>query len=115
MIGISKTAIDRLSRVTGSRGALLAEAEAGVPILAELADGVNGTALAALAASLFRRSAHAAAAGELGELRTMQLDAEDGHIVVVRVGELLVVVVTTRDAQLGLVRLEAQRAAEQLA
>lgn len=112
---VNRASIERLSRVPGARGALIVEAEAGVLVMAELADGVNGSAVAALAASLFRSTARAAAAADFGALATLQLDAEHGHLVVAPGGDLLVVVVATHDAQLGLIRLEAQRAAEQLA
>jgi predicted regulator of Ras-like GTPase activity (Roadblock/LC7/MglB family) len=113
--GISRAVMDRLSRVDGTRAAMIVEAEAGVPVAAELADGVNGTAMAALAASLFRRCVAATGSGGFGSPSTLQLEAEDGHLVVVGGSELLVVVLTTREAQLGMIRLEAQRVAEQLA
>jgi predicted regulator of Ras-like GTPase activity (Roadblock/LC7/MglB family) len=107
--------IHRLSHVPGIRGALIVEADAGVPVVAELAEGVNGTAIAALASSLYRRTANAAAAAEFGELATMQLDAAEGHIIAAGRGDLLVVLVADPEAQLGLIRFEAQRAAERLA
>ena len=42
----------------------------------------------------------------------MQLEADEGHVIAVDAGELIIVVIAARDAQLGLVRLEAHRAAE---
>jgi predicted regulator of Ras-like GTPase activity (Roadblock/LC7/MglB family) len=107
-------ALARVSQVPGVRGALIVEAEAGVPVLAELAEDVNGTAVAALAAALFQRSAQASRAAHFGGLGTLQLEAEAGHVVVVYGGELLIVAVAERGAQLGMVRLEAHRAAESL-
>jgi len=107
-------AIDRLSRVPGVRGALIVETEAGVPVLAELAEGVEGGAVAAFAASLFRRTTKAAHTANFGDLRTLQLEAADGHVIVANGGEVLVVVVAEKGAQLGQVRLEAFRAAEAL-
>jgi predicted regulator of Ras-like GTPase activity (Roadblock/LC7/MglB family) len=107
-------AVARMSRVSGVRGALVVEEETGMPVVAELSEGVNGTAAAALAASLFRRSAQAADAAEFGGLSTLQLEAEDGHVVAVGGGGLILVVIAARDAQLGLVRLEAHRAVRTL-
>ena len=115
MNDVYNEAVERLSLVSGVRGALLVDAEAGLPVIAELADDVNGTAVAALAASLFRRTAQASGTAAFGKLTTLQLDADDGHVIVVNAGELIIVVVAQRDAQLGLVRLEAHRAAESLA
>jgi predicted regulator of Ras-like GTPase activity (Roadblock/LC7/MglB family) len=107
-------AVERLSRVTGVRGALLVESETAVPVVSELREGINETAVAALAASLFRRTADASRMADFGALRTMQLEAETGHVVAVEAGELILVVVADHDAQLGLVRIEAQRVAETL-
>lgn len=115
MSDVYTAAVDRLSRVAGVRGAMIVEADAAVPVVSELSEGVNGTAVAALAASLFRRTAQASEAASFGPLATLQLEAEEGHVVVVGAGELILVVIAERSAQLGLVRLEAHRAAESLA
>jgi predicted regulator of Ras-like GTPase activity (Roadblock/LC7/MglB family) len=115
MSDVFTAAVDRLSRVSGVRGAMIVEADAAVPVVAELSEGVNGTAVAALAASLFRRTSQASQTANFGELATLQLEAEDGHVVVVGAGELILVVIAERNAQLGLVRLEAHRAAGSLA
>jgi predicted regulator of Ras-like GTPase activity (Roadblock/LC7/MglB family) len=114
MSDIFAEALDRLSRVPGVRGALIVETEAGVPVLAELAEGVDGGVVAAFAASLFRRTNKAAGTASFGNLRTLQLEADVGHVIVANGGELLVVVVAEKTAQLGQVRLEAHRAAEAL-
>jgi predicted regulator of Ras-like GTPase activity (Roadblock/LC7/MglB family) len=115
MSDVYSEAVERLSRVAGVRGALLVDSEAGVPVMAELAEGVSGSAVAALASSLFRRTAQASSSAGFGALATFQLEADDGHVVAVDAGELIIVVIAARDAQLGLVRLEAHRAAESLA
>lgn len=104
-------AVDRLSRVAGVRGALVVETDAAVPVVAELSDGVDGAAVAALAASMQRRTAQASDSAGFGRLSTLQLDAAGGHMLVVDAGDVLLVVIANREAQLGLVRLEALRAA----
>jgi len=114
MSDVFTAAVERLSRVSGVRGAMIVEADAAVPVVSELSEGVNGTAVAALAASLFRRTGQASETASFGRLATLQLEAEDGHVVVVGAGELILVVIAERSAQLGLVRLEAHRAAESL-
>ena len=115
MSDIFTAAAERLSRVGGVLGALIVEKDSAVPVVAELSEGVNGTAVAALAASLFRRTGQASDAAQFGRLSTLQLEADGGHVIVVDAVELILVVITARDAQLGLVRLEAHRAAESLA
>lgn len=114
MSDVYTEALERLSHVPGVRGALIVESEVGVPVVSELSEGVDGKALAALAASLFRRTTKAADTAAFGKLRTLQLEANHGHVVVANGGELLVIVVAEKDAQLGMVRLEAHRAAEAL-
>lgn len=112
MSSVYTEALERLTRVPGVRGALIVDSEAGVPVVADLADGVDGNAVAALAASLFRRTNKAADGAAFGRMNTLQLEAHGGHVVVANGGEVLVVVVADRTAQLGMLRLEAHRAAE---
>lgn len=107
-------AVEALSRVPGIRGALVVDAHAGVPVVAELAEDVDGAAVAALATSLFRRSSKGARSAAFGALDILQLEAEEGHVLVAGAGDFMVVAVAERDAQLGLVRLEARKAAEGL-
>ena len=107
-------ALARLSRVVGVQGALVVETAAGVPVASELSTEVDGNAVAALAASLYRRASQAAQTGGLERLEALQLEAEGGHVIVAGAGEVLVIAVVARDAQLGMVRIEAERAAESL-
>jgi predicted regulator of Ras-like GTPase activity (Roadblock/LC7/MglB family) len=109
------SAVARLSRVGGVRGALVVEAETAVPVAAELQEGVNGTALAALAVALYRRTAEATASAQLGAVDNVQLEADGGHVMMAGAGELIVIAIAERSAQLGMVRLEARRIAAALA
>jgi predicted regulator of Ras-like GTPase activity (Roadblock/LC7/MglB family) len=104
-------AVAALTRVQGVRGAMVVEAETGVPVTAELAAGVDGGPLAALAASLFQRAGRATAAGSMGALTAVQLEAAGGHVVMAGAGPLVVVAIAESDAQLGMIRVEAERAA----
>lgn len=106
--------VEWVSRVPGVRGAAVVDARAGVSVVAELSDSVDGGALAALAASVFRMGTRAGAATALGTLRTIQVEADDGHVIVAGADELLLVVLADADAQLGMIRLEASRAAEEV-
>jgi predicted regulator of Ras-like GTPase activity (Roadblock/LC7/MglB family) len=114
MSDVYTSAVERLSRVDGVRGALIAEVATGVPVVAELAHDVSGDALAAVATALFRHAGRAAEGGALGPLQSVQLESEAGHVVAVAAGELVLVVLTSEAAQLGLIRLEAHRAAGSL-
>lgn len=105
---------EQLSRVRGVRGALIVDAQDGVPVVAELSDDIDGGAASALAAALFQRTARATDAADFGGLRTAQLDAEEGYIIMAGAKELIAVAVADRDGQLGEIRLQVQRTAEAL-
>ena len=106
--------LQRLSRVPGVRGAMIVNIVTGVPIVTKMAKSVQPAPVAALAASLFQRTARAADGVAFGKLDTVQLEADAGHVVVADAGETAVVAVAERGAQLGLIRLEVHRAAEAL-
>ncbi|HUF12780.1 MAG TPA: roadblock/LC7 domain-containing protein [Longimicrobiales bacterium] len=106
--------LDRLSRVPGVRGAMIVDAQAGVPIVEEMAEGVAGGAVAAMAASLVKRSAKAATTAKFGELRAIQLEAAAGHLIIASHRDVVAVAVTRVDAQLGLVRVEMRNVLEAL-
>jgi len=112
MMDVLREAVTRLSRVPGVSGALVAELEAGVPVVAELKPQISGTAVAALAAALYQRTAQASDAAGYRELQTLQLDAEHGHVLMADAGELLVIALVEDDKQIGRVRTEAVRAAQ---
>jgi predicted regulator of Ras-like GTPase activity (Roadblock/LC7/MglB family) len=114
MIDPYREAVTRLSRVPGVSGALVVEASAGVPVSEELKPDVSGTAVAALAAALFQRTAQASQTAGYGGLRLLQLHAENGQVLIAGAGELVVVALVEDDAQMGRVRIEAQRAARTL-
>ncbi|MGH7501166.1 MAG: roadblock/LC7 domain-containing protein [Longimicrobiales bacterium] len=109
-----RSALDRLSRVPGVRGALVALADDGVPVVEELQPDVSGAAIAALSAALFRRTALAAESADLGPLEALQLEAEGGQVLIGGAGELIVVALISNDAQIGRARVEVLRAAQSL-
>lgn len=109
-----REAIAGLSRVPGVNGALIVDPDAGVPVVEELKPDVAGPATAALAAALFQRTAQAAQAAGLQQLDSMQLEAKGGQVLITDAGTLVVVALIGDDAQMGRVRLEAQRAARAL-
>ena len=109
-----QAALTRITKVPGVRGAMVVDAEAGVPVASEVAEGVRETAVAALAGSLFGRTADASTASGFGRVRLLHLESGDGHLFVAGAGALLVVALAEPTAQLGLIRIEAGRAAGEL-
>lgn len=104
--------LDRLSRIRGVRGALIVDGAAGVPVIADVSPDVPVPALAALAASLYRRTERSARDAGLGQVRALQLVAEHGHILMAQGKDVMVVALAEPMAQLGLVRLEVRKLAE---
>ena len=114
---MSKT-LDLITRVRGVRGAMLVSAEDGLVVAEQLMEGIKGSAVAALAASLAGKLRRAMEAAGTGTSVFWHLQAEQGALLVVpgaganSEGGILVVAVAEPDVNIGLVRLELLRAAE---
>ncbi len=111
-------ALDMITRVRGVRGAMLVSADDGIVVAEQLMEGIKGTAVAALAASLAGRLKRAMEAAGTGASVFWHLQAEQGALLVVPAGSadgggsILVVAVAEPDVNIGLVRLELLRAAQ---
>jgi predicted regulator of Ras-like GTPase activity (Roadblock/LC7/MglB family) len=109
-------ALDRITRVRGVRGAMVVSAEDGLVVADALMEGIRGNAVAALAGSLAARLARAGAAAGAGEQRFVHLAADGGALLLLPGSDgLLIVAVTDHQVNVGLARLEMQRAAEDIA
>jgi predicted regulator of Ras-like GTPase activity (Roadblock/LC7/MglB family) len=87
----------------------------GITIESNLQIGEDGSRVAALAASLYRKARKSANAAGLGSTGFLQLEAENGRLCMLGGEDVILVVVTQREANVGLVRVEMLRAAESLA
>jgi predicted regulator of Ras-like GTPase activity (Roadblock/LC7/MglB family) len=106
-------ALDVITHVRGVRGAMIVERADGLVVAEQLMEGIKGSAVAALAASLAGRLHRAMVTAGLGPSQFWHLQAEQGALLVVPAGEaLLIVAVTEPEVNVGLVRLELLRAAE---
>ena len=109
-----KGVLDALTHIEGVRGAMVVDAEAGVPVVSELRLDVRETALAAMSGAFYSRTVDAARAAGLGRVDVLELEGEEGHLIVAGAGALLVVALAEPDARIGLVRVQARRAAGEL-
>jgi predicted regulator of Ras-like GTPase activity (Roadblock/LC7/MglB family) len=113
---VYRDALDRITRVSGVRGAMFVNADDGIAIAEALMQGVRGNALAALATSLVRRAGIVVDTVEAQGLRFLHLQGDDGVLTAAPAGPgVLVVVVGGAHLNVGLVRLEMLRAAETVA
>ena len=110
--------LERLNRISGVRGSMVVAAEDGLVVEADLMVGVPGPAVAALVASLFRRARRSVSAAAFGSASFLQVEGEEGYLFAAAPpdgGDLLLVVVAERWVNVGMLRLEAGRAAGALA
>lgn len=107
--------LDTLIRQRGVRASLVVSATDGITIDSNLQIGQDGSRVAALAASLYRKARLSASAAGLGATGFLQLEAEDGRLCMIGGDDVVLVVVAERDANVGLIRVEMLRAAEALA
>jgi uncharacterized protein len=107
--------LDALTRQRGVRASLVVSANDGIAVDSNLQIGQDGSRVAALAASLYRKARRSAQAAGLGTTGFMHLDAESGRLCIIGGDEIVLVVVAEPDANVGLIRVELLRAAEALA
>lgn len=107
-------ALDAIRRQRGVTASLVAAEADGVIVDARLQIGQRGDHVAALAASLYRKARLSATAAGLGEVGFIQMEAMDGRLCAVGRNGLVLVAVTRREANVGLIRVELLRAAEAL-
>lgn len=108
-----QAALDRITRVRGVLGAMIVSAEDGLVVAEALMEGIRGNAVAALAASVGARLGRAGLAAGAGPPRFVYLAAEQGALLLMpAVDGLLLVAVADEQVNVGLARLEMQRAAE---
>jgi predicted regulator of Ras-like GTPase activity (Roadblock/LC7/MglB family) len=107
--------LEALMRARGVRASLIVSATDGIAIDSSLQFGQDGSAVAALAASLYRKARKASVAAGFGGTGFLQLEAEQGRLCLLGGDELVLAVVADADANVGLIRVEMLRAAEALA
>ena len=107
--------LDRLSSVRGIRGSVLVSAADGLIVAESLMTGVDGRAVAALAASLTNRMRRATKCAGRREPVFLQLQAPSGTVLAAPCGELVLVAIAGPDVNVGLARLEMLNAAGRLA
>ena len=106
--------VAHIERHQGVLGAMLVGMEDGLVIAGADALGESWEPASALASSVFRRTRQAAANAGLGEATFVRLEADRGHVCATARGDIVLVAVTSRNINLGRLRLEMLSAAEQI-
>lgn len=106
-------ALDRITRVSGVRGAMIVTGEDGLIVADAVMDNVRREAVAALAASLAVRMTRACRSAGIGPPGFVHLQSREGTLLAMPTArDVVVVVVGDRKVNVGLVRLEMQQAVE---
>lgn len=108
------TVIDELMQTAGVHAALIVSRADGIVVDGNVHIGTDADAIAALAASLYNRAAHAATAADGAEPGFLHLEGERGRVCAVPQGDVLLVTVAEPWANLGLLRLTMRRLASSL-
>lgn len=96
-------------------GAVLVDKD-GLPIASMLSSGVDDSHVAAMAAAILGIGGRVVDELHKGELSRVLVQGEDGYILFVGAGrETVLTVLTTERAKLGMIFLDANRAAKQIA
>lgn len=100
-------ALERVTQVPGVRGSLLISGGDGLVVAERLMDGIDGRAVAALAASLVQRLGRATACAGMGTPTFVHLRGDSGSVLAAPGGDdLVLVAVVEPNANLGLARIE---------
>ncbi|HEU4631563.1 MAG TPA: roadblock/LC7 domain-containing protein [Gemmatimonadaceae bacterium] len=104
-----------LARQRDVSGVLLVDARDGIPIASTLDVGIDGDAVAAVAAALYDRGRDAARAAGAPAADIVHVEAEHGALCAVGAGDFVLAAVAGPRANLALLRLALLRARRRLA
>ncbi|GIV94900.1 MAG: roadblock/LC7 domain-containing protein [Chloroflexus sp.] len=105
--------VEDLIRVDGVIGSLLVGKD-GLVVASTLLDEEDAEILGAMSAAVFGEIDKATRRLGVGHLVDSIIDAKDGSILLLEAKELILVVITQRTVNLGLVKMEMRRAAKRI-
>lgn len=109
-------ALEQVTQVPGVRGSLLISAADGLVVAERLMEGIDGRAVAALAASLIQRLTRATGSAGLRSPTFVHLRGNTGNVLAAPgADDLILVAVIDADAHLGRARIEMLDAVGRLA
>lgn len=103
-------ALSAVMRLRGVTACLVVDEHDGVIVDSTLQFGMRGNVLAALLASLFRKARQSVAAAGFGDSAFLTLEAERGRVCAVGQGGLVLIAVADPRTNLGLLRVELNKA-----
>ena len=107
--------LEELAKHRGVIACLLVGADDGIVIDAVTHVGEDGGRVAALVGSLYRKARRSANAAGFGHTGILQLEADRGRYFAIGGNDVVLVVMTDREVNVGAIRVALMRAAESLA
>ncbi len=105
--------VDEMLRLEGVIGSLIVGKD-GLVVASTLSNPEDGEVLGAMSAAVYGEINKSTKRIGVGSLVDAIIDAQDGSILLLEARELLLVVITHRVVNLGLVKLEMRRAAKRI-
>ncbi len=105
--------LSELNKIPGVVGSLVTGKD-GLPIASAVPEDVNVDVVSAMAAAIIGTSERSTSEIGQGELEQVMIEGKNGKTLVMDVGNGVLVVLTTPDINLGLIRLDMKRAARDL-
>ncbi len=104
-----------LNRVDGVHGSLVVSSD-GLIIAEAVPPDIDSEVVGAIATTVYGSGERVVDEMDLGELEQMLIESSEGKVMIIAVSdEATLVLITDPDANLGLIRLRAQEAAEEIA
>ncbi|MFC1479128.1 roadblock/LC7 domain-containing protein [Planctomycetota bacterium] len=106
--------LKKINRINGVKGSLLVNRE-GMILVSDVAEGIEEIGISALASSIFITIENALVRLSMGDLNRFSITGERGRIVLLNIRkDLVLTVITRKDINMGLLKVELDKAAEEL-
>lgn len=109
-----KTVLKKINRISGVRGSLMVSHD-GMVVVSDVSEGIDEGGISALASTIFVNLENALSRLSLGIPEHFAIAGERGRILLFNIGgELVLAVLTRKDVNMGLLKVELKDAAEEL-
>lgn len=105
--------LKKLKQINGVLGVMIIESD-GLLINSIVESNIDPEAISGLCASVFRNSRSILNTTNLGDLEVATLEADNGNLFIIRVEEVFLTIITTKNINLGLIRLSIKNSAKEL-
>ena len=106
--------LKKINRINGVKGSLLVNRE-GMIVVSEVPEGIDENGISALASTIYINLESALKRLNFGVPNRLTISGEKGRILLFRIeDELVLTVITRKDINMGLLKVELKDAAEEL-